>query len=132
MDTIIDSSRYPHIARMAGIFQTSFPYFKSTIARQVTDFGVPWLDHFEGEMKTVFSEDWDRFTDAVMGYGRFSLDSMKLQKLFDKKRQYEHKSYEEASAEVYQNKDYMFHLYLPGILLSHFLWSHHYKQHLFY
>ncbi len=124
--------RYPHVARMQAVFQTNFPYFRGTIGRQMEAFGEPWLKHFENELTVTFGGDWPRFTDAVTGYGRFSLESMKLQKLFDKTRQYENKSYAEASSEVYQNKDYMFNLYLPGILLSHFLWYHHYQQHIFY
>jgi 2-polyprenyl-3-methyl-5-hydroxy-6-metoxy-1,4-benzoquinol methylase len=68
----------------------------------------------------------------VTGYIKFALDGMLLQKRFDKTRQYVKKSHSEASAEVYQNRDYMNDLYLPGILLSHYLWRHHYLQHRFY
>jgi 2-polyprenyl-3-methyl-5-hydroxy-6-metoxy-1,4-benzoquinol methylase len=34
----------------------------------------------------------------------------------------------DVSRAVYLNRDYMFDLYLPGILLSQYLWSHHYRQ----
>jgi 2-polyprenyl-3-methyl-5-hydroxy-6-metoxy-1,4-benzoquinol methylase len=57
---------------------------------------------------------------------------MKLQVQFQKTKEYENKTYAEAASEVYQNKDYMFSLYLPGILLSHYLWRHHYAQHVFF
>ena len=127
-----DFSAYPHVARVTNVFSTAFPYFKGTIDRQNETFGTAWLEHFEREMTVMFGEDWSRFDNAVTGYGRFALDSMKLQKLFDKTRQYVNKTYAEAASEVYQNRAYMFDLYLPGILLSHFLWRHHYMQHLFY
>lgn len=126
------TSTFPHVDRLQKIFEEKFPYFGGGIARQTATFGPTWKEHFEREMATVFAEDWERFTNAVIGYGRFALESMKLQKLFDKTRQYENKTYEQAANEVYQNRDYMFNLYLPGILLSHFLWEHHYKQHQFY
>lgn len=129
---MIDLSAYRHVARVSQVFASAFPYFKSTVDRQRETFGTAWLEHFEQEMTDLFGEDWTRFDNAVTGYGRFALDSMKLQKLFDKKRRYEHKTYAEAASEVYQNRAYMFDLYLPGILLSHFLWRHHYMQHVFY
>ncbi len=127
-----DLSAYPHVARVSDVFSTSFPYFKSTIPRQCETFGTSWLEHFEREMTVMFGENWPRFDAAATGYGRFALDSMKLQKRFDKTRCYDNKTYAEASSEVYQNRAYMFDLYLPGILLSHFLWRHHYKQHVFF
>ncbi len=129
---MIDFSAYPHVARVTQVFATSFPYFVPSVDRLYERFGEAWLEHFEREMTTLFGDDWVRFDNAVIGYGRFSLDSMRLQKLFDKKRCYENKTYEEAAAEVYQNRDYMFTLYLPGILLAHFLWNNHYLQHKFY
>jgi SAM-dependent methyltransferase len=127
-----DLSAYPHVSRVTDVFSTAFPYFKGTIDRQQETFGTAWLEHFEREMTIMFGGNWARFDKAITGYGRFALDSMKLQKLFDKTRRYTNKSYAEAASEVYQNRAYMFDLYLPGILLSHFLWRHHYKQHHFY
>jgi SAM-dependent methyltransferase len=132
MNYTVQAIQFPHVACIQDTLRSHFPYFVGTITRQIDEFGDSWLIHFEKELDVVFGENWQRLTDAVIGYGKFSLESMKLQKLFDKTRCYESKSYAEAALEVYQNKDYMLSLYLPGILLSHFLWSHHYKQHLFY
>jgi len=128
----IDPKLYPHVSNIYDVFLKNFPYFKETIPRQVDLFGKDWLTHFQNEMEILFGTDNNALVNASIGYGKFCLDSMKLQKLFDKTRQYENKTYEEAADEVYQNRDYMFSLYLPGILLSHFLWSHHYKQHIFF
>ncbi len=69
-----------------------------------------------------------RLESAVIGYGKFSMEGLRLQKKFDKTLCYENKTYEQAATEVYLNKDYMFDLYLPGLLLSHYLWPHHYRQ----
>ena len=57
---------------------------------------------------------------------------MKLQVEFYKTLEYRNKTYAEASSEVYQNRDYMLGLYLPRILISHYLWEHHYVQLKFY
>src|SRR5439155_24124108 len=66
--------------------------------------------------------------DAIVGYIRFALEATKLQRRFERERQYIAKTYEEAASEVYHNRDYMHRLYLPGILLSHYVWPHHYRQ----
>jgi SAM-dependent methyltransferase len=59
---------------------------------------------------------------------RFALDALRLQKRFEKERVYLPKSYDDAARAVYHNREYMETLYLPGILLSHYLWPHHYRQ----
>jgi 2-polyprenyl-3-methyl-5-hydroxy-6-metoxy-1,4-benzoquinol methylase len=65
---------------------------------------------------------------AVKGYVRFALDATRLQKRFEKELRYASKTYAEAAAAVYHNEEYMSTLYLPGILLSNYLWPHHYSQ----
>tara|TARA_R110000782_G_scaffold243386_4_gene329949 strand:+ start:919 stop:1836 length:918 start_codon:yes stop_codon:yes gene_type:complete len=125
-------SDYPYIDRLRSVIANRFPYFKGTIDRQVDEFGAEWMRAFDRDMTVHFAGDFSRFDKAVEGYGRFALEAMKLQVAFDKTREYEAKTYEEAAQEVYQNEDYMLEMYLPGILLSHFLWRHHYKQHIFF
>jgi SAM-dependent methyltransferase len=56
------------------------------------------------------------------------MDSMRRQKRFEQDLSYPAKTYAEAAAEVYYNDDYMRRQYLPGLLLSHYLWTHHYQQ----
>lgn len=92
------------------------------------EFGMTWAQRFEVCLKTIFGSNAARLDSALNGYVRFALEGMLLQKKFNKTREYEAKTYAEAASEVYQNKDYMFGLYLPGILLSHYLWRHHYAQ----
>lgn len=112
--------------------QSKFPYLAGVIEKQKESFGSEWSKLFDNELGVFFNGDKEKIAKAVFGYGKFALDSMKLQAKFQKTKKYDNKSYEEASLEVYQNKDYMFDLYLPGILLSHFLWRHHYLQHKFF
>lgn len=123
---------YPSVASLYDSLNTQFPYFAGIVQKQVDSFGDDWLVLFEKELKVFFSNDRKRLDEAVRGYGRFALDSMKLQVKFQQTKEYDNKTYKEAASEVYQNKDYMFGLYLPGILLSHYLWRHHFLQHVFF
>lgn len=120
----------PYIAYLAKILSADAPYLVGVIAKQHARFGNSWLDAFEGDLGIMFAGNQDGLTRATRGYIKFALDGMLLQKRFDKTRLYEPKSFDQATEEVYGNKDYMHGMYLPGIYLSHFLWRHHYLQHL--
>lgn len=122
------SDRSPHVHFVAAEIQRQFPYLLGALNRQWDEFGEEWLFAFESELAVVFAEDEQALSSAVLGYAKFTLESMKLQVRFQKSREYDRKSYAEAAEEVYQDRDYMFDLYLPGILLSHYLWRHHYLQ----
>lgn len=122
------SSGYPHINLVESYFAANFPYFAKTISKRRDDFGQEWCDGFEKELAVFFGGDEARLKNAAHGYGQFALDGLRLQKKFDKTLQYLNQSYADLKAEVYLNRDYMFSLYLPGILLSHYLWPHHYNQ----
>jgi 2-polyprenyl-3-methyl-5-hydroxy-6-metoxy-1,4-benzoquinol methylase len=124
--------RYPNISIFYDELGRQFPYFVGVMQKQREAFGTPWMDLFEEELRVFFGGEITRIVQAVRGYGKFALDSMKLQVTFQKTKAYERKSYEEAASEVYQNRAYMFGLYLPGILLSHYLWRHHFLQHIFF
>ena len=124
--------KYPNLNIFSRSLGLQFPYFSGVIQRQADNFGDEWLNLFECELHHFFSLDEERIEQAVKGYGKFSLDSMKLQVQFQKTKSYQNKTYAEAASEVYQNKEYMFDLYLPGILISHYLWKHHFQQHVFF
>lgn len=112
--------------------EVRFPYFAKTIGKRIDDFGAGWEADFESELARFFGPDDAALTKAVDGYGAFALDALKLQKIFDKERQYRPKRYEDVAKDVYHSERYMFDLYLPGILLSQFLWPHHYRQLMFF
>jgi 2-polyprenyl-3-methyl-5-hydroxy-6-metoxy-1,4-benzoquinol methylase len=122
----------PRLAAVERRLAERFPYFAKVVSKRIEEFGSPWVADFESELQTFFAGDDDALTKATDGYGVFALDAMKLQKRFDKERQYIPKSYADVAAAVYHSRTYMFDLYLPGILLSQFLWSHHYRQLLFF
>jgi 2-polyprenyl-3-methyl-5-hydroxy-6-metoxy-1,4-benzoquinol methylase len=124
--------KHPNVSAFYEALSHQFPYFAGVMHKQMEMFGTHWLDLFEVELRTFFCSATHRTDQAVRGYGKFSLDSMKLQAKFQKTRQYDNKTYAEAASEVYQNREYMFGLYLPGILLSHYLWRHHFLQHVYF
>lgn len=123
-----DLSAYVHVQRVRQVLIAHFPYFAKIVDRRAEEFGAQWIGSFEKELATFFGRDDERLQNAVTGYGKFSLDAMKLQKKFDQSRAYIAKHYDEVAQDVYMNREYMFGLYLPGILLSHYLWPHHYQQ----
>lgn len=118
----------PNLAALERRLAEKFPYFAKVVSKRMDDFGQPWIDDFEDELRVFFAGDASALDKATDGYGVFALDAMKLQKRFDKERQYIPKSYADVAAKVYHSPAYMFDLYLPGILLSQFLWHHHYQQ----
>ena len=127
-----DAALPPHLGTLERHLEARFPYFAKIIGKRMEDFGPGWRDDFETELARFFDADLAALTRATDGYGAFALDALKLQKVFDKERQYRPKRYEDVAAAVYHSQQYMFDLYLPGILLSQFLWPHHYRQLLFF
>ena len=117
-----------HLDRFEQRTRELFPFMKDIVSRQVPAFGRPWQEELDETLAHLFGEDEAAMTLALKGYVRFSLDAVKLQKRFEKERKYVARTYAEAAARVYHNEEYMRGLYLPGILLSHYLWPHHYRQ----
>lgn len=119
---------FPYILEIQNGLEQGFPYFAKVVNKRISDFGDAWARDFNKELEVFFGDDHDRLENAVKGYGIFALDGMKLQKKFDKDQAYINRTYAEVADKVYMNKEYMFGLYLPGILLSQYLWAHHYRQ----
>lgn len=122
----------PHLEVFSDRLGQKFPYFAKIIGKRLDDFGNDWARDFEEELATFFAGDHEALRKATDGYGAFALDAMKLQKRFDKDGCYINKSYADVAKAVYHSADYMFDLYLPGILLSQYAWPHHYRQLLFF
>ena len=104
-----------------------FPHLLGASRRMKEEFGERWVSEFESFLTASFGSQTELET-ALDGYAAFALEAMKLQQRFQKSRRYQSSSYDEAFSLVYSNETYMKTLYLPGILLSHYLWRHHYLQ----
>jgi hypothetical protein len=95
--------------------------------RAATEFGPDWEADLAALLERLYPDDV-ALADAVAGYGAFAMDAMRRQKRFEQTLRYPATTYAEATTEVYHNDDYMRRQYLPGLLLSHLLWPHHYQQ----
>jgi 2-polyprenyl-3-methyl-5-hydroxy-6-metoxy-1,4-benzoquinol methylase len=127
-ETKNNNSLPPHLSALEARLIERYPYFAKVVSKRFDDFGELWVKDFENELSMFFRGDFNALNKATDGYGIFALDAMKLQKRFDKELEYIPKSYADVAAAVYHSQTYMFDLYLPGILLSQFLWHHHYQQ----
>lgn len=124
-----DTVRFPPaVALVETALAEKAPMFRQTVADRAQDFGAPWVERLTQEINTSFQGDAERVGAAVAGYGRFCIEAMRLQRKFDQKLSYDQSSYADALANVYQNAAYMQDTYLPALLLSHYLWPHHFRQ----
>jgi len=124
----MDLTAYKHIRNIHQTLIQNFPYFSKVINKRIDDFGKKWIEDFNTELDILFGNDRRQLEKATMGYGLFALDVLKLQNKFDKTGNYLSQIYEDVSRKVYMNRQYMLTTYLPGIVLSQYLWPHHYKQ----
>lgn len=118
------SGKIQALAELTGRFAR---FARGSIDRAAADFGAAWQTDFEAMLEAVYAPG-NTLEEAVKGYGSFVIDSMRRQKRFEAEREYPAKTYAQAAAEVYLNDEYMERQYLPGLLLSHYLWPHHYQQ----
>ncbi|NUZ08198.1 class I SAM-dependent methyltransferase [Schlegelella sp. ID0723] len=112
---------------LRDVFATRHRFSKGLVERAQAAFGPAWSRDFESMLVSLFPGD-DRLGAAARGYAAFAFDSMRRQKAFEAEREYPNKTYADAAREVYFNEEHMEREYLPGLLLSHFLWPHHYRQ----
>jgi SAM-dependent methyltransferase len=122
---------YPKVLELEQELVSKFPFLAKQVEQCLSLFGDEWAGEFETLLTNMFPEQAD-LSQATRGYCEFVLDGMRLMKRFEKERVYVNKSYAEVTQAVYHNPDYMLNLYLPGILLSSYLWPHHYRQLLFF
>ena len=119
--------RFPFVACFETSMARIAPFMSNTVAKMRGVFGESWEARFEGTLSKMFADE-KTMENAIKGYVRFALEATKLQKRFEKDGEYIPKTYDDVAQDVYHNEEYMRNLYLPGILLSHYLWPHHYRQ----
>jgi SAM-dependent methyltransferase len=125
--TVLDLEKTPRVARLQELFDQKYRLARGLIGRAMESFGPQWATDFEAVISSLFADDTS-LEAALKGYAAFALDSMRRQKAFERTREYPNMTYSEAAGEVYFNEAHMMREYLPGLLLSHFLWTHHYRQ----
>lgn len=126
-NVLADAVNAPRTQRLQALFAQHHRLSAGLIGRAIAAFGAPWLQAFEQLLAGFFADD-ATLAAAARGYSQFALDAMRRQKAFEASGAYPHKSHAQAAAEVYFNARHMADDYLPGLLLSHYLWPHHYRQ----
>jgi 2-polyprenyl-3-methyl-5-hydroxy-6-metoxy-1,4-benzoquinol methylase len=100
---------------------------RGMFTRMYDEFGERWATEFDDFLHRMFLDE-EELRRALDGYVAFAVEAMRLQKRFERELTYVEKTYEEAARAVYRNREYMMSVYLPGLLLSHYVWPHHYRQ----
>lgn len=123
----LNRGNYPKLAYLSDVLREKFRFVGGAVPKGYEVFGEVWADEFEYVLSSLFPTE-NATADAAKGYAAFSMQSMRLQAVFEREGKYKTKTHEQASGEVYFNESHMMREYLPGLLLSHFLWPHHYRQ----
>lgn len=123
----LTKDNFPVLTMVAEALRTHSRFAADIVDRSAALFGEPWAIEFE-QVTAALLPNSEAVVAAVKGYSAFTISSMRLQAAFERDRQYKAKTYEQAASEVYFNEKHMMEEYLPGLLLSHFLWPHHYRQ----
>ncbi|MEF2144828.1 MAG: class I SAM-dependent methyltransferase [Desulfovibrionaceae bacterium] len=116
------------LAAFDAFLKRTAPFMSQVISKLHGQLGDDWACEFSEALERLYGDDDVALEQAVSGYVAFALEALKLQVAFRKTGRYPEKGYAQAAEEVYNNPDYMRSLYLPGNLLCHYLWPHHYQQ----
>lgn len=127
MNTSRRAEVLPRIGQLRDLFTSRYPLFRDSIDRALAKFGDTWQAEFEEALARLLP-DVDQLSAAAAGYAAFAADLMRRQAQFEKDRTYPPKTHAESAEEVYLDQGFMTSQYLPGLLLSHYLWPHHYRQ----
>ncbi len=122
-----ETAKHPCLDLISTTLREKHRFAANSVDRGLALFGEPWASEFEQVASALFPNA-EALAAAVKGYANFAMQSMRLQAVFEREGKYKEKTHEQASNEVYFNEMHMMQEYLPGLLLSHFLWPHHYRQ----
>jgi 2-polyprenyl-3-methyl-5-hydroxy-6-metoxy-1,4-benzoquinol methylase len=128
---LIDAAQYPRVDELRSEFATRYRMFDDLVDRCASMFGPDWIRDLEASLEKLFP-DHEALASGVKGYGAFVMDILRRQRKFETERAYVQTSFDDAAREVYLDDTYMSSEYLPGLLLSHYLWPHHYRQSCFF
>lgn len=128
---MIEAAQYPRVTELRSEFATRYRMFDDLVDRVAATFGSGWVVDLEASLERLFP-DRDALASGVKGYASFVMDILRRQRKFETERAYAQTSFDDAAREVYLDDRYMSTEYLPGLLLSHYLWPHHYRQSRFF
>jgi hypothetical protein len=114
------------LSDLSQLLESRYRLFAGLVGQNAEQLGPGWAPDLADTLKTLFADRSD-LESAVGGYISFFLDIMRRQRRFERELTYPAKSYADAAEEVYLDFEYIMTEYLPGLLLSHYLWPHHYR-----
>jgi len=120
-----------YLDEIQQVARREFGLTEGSFTKNRTLFGIAWEREFDEFLRAAFP-DSSEYRKALRGYTEYIVDVMRLLVDFQKEGKYAPLTYEEATHQVYQNEDRMMNEYLPGHLISQFLWVHHYRHLLFF
>jgi 2-polyprenyl-3-methyl-5-hydroxy-6-metoxy-1,4-benzoquinol methylase len=112
--------------------QARYPVLASVWLQAIDRFGDNWVAECIFNLETIYGSVTSPLSEEVIalldGYAEFSYDALRNQVYYERTGRYRASSYEEVSRECYHNPDYMNRRYLPGMIVSHFVWPQHYHM----
>jgi SAM-dependent methyltransferase len=110
--------------------ESRYPVLASVWTHAPEKFGSGWAAECVQCLETLYGDVTPRlsaqFTALLDGYAEFANDSMRNQVFYEKTGHYRANSHEQVSRDCYHNADFMNLRYLPGMVISHFVWPQHY------
>jgi len=116
------------LATLIAVMEAKFPNYAPAWTRAGEVFGQGWEREFDDVIRRLLGRDEKEYQKAVDGYAAFCTDALRSQIFFERNGHFKASSHADVSAECYHNPQFMFESYLPGLLLSHFVWPHHYRM----
>jgi SAM-dependent methyltransferase len=114
--------------KVNALVRKKYPNYADAWDRARAEFGEPWEREVSELILAQFGDDETSWQAAVDGYATFCTDALRSQIFFERNGRYKASSYAEVAEACYHNPDFMFRAYLPGMLLSHFVWPHHHRM----
>lgn len=115
----------PWMSVLLELMQEHARFALPGLRRDLERFGTAWLAEAEDLVATFYPQS-SLQREALRAYGRFTIDTMRRQRRFEQLGRYEARppaGTAGALDEQRRQQDY-----LPGLLLSHYLWPQHYQQ----
>ena len=117
---------HPKVEAFHKALRSAYPHMAAIVEQNIREFGQEWETAF-GDFLGTLKGDLFSVNALARSYSRFSLGILMSQKRYEQSGVYEYSSFDEVKANVYDNDEYVNDEYMPGLLLSHYLWPHHYR-----
>ena len=109
--------------------QKKYSFFAGILTTCEEMLDATWKNELVSDLERMFGAvEGQEFAKALDGYVEFSIDAAKNQQYYLKHDHYKSSNFSEVKKELYDNEEHMLGNYLPGMLVSHYIWPHHYKM----